>query len=818
VMPLNLEALSKRYNVDLPPNFKGITSPEQLAAFLATDSGKNLITQGRNFFNQLSDQYNLSRSTSNYHPSTGDLTDAAVADLPNKLSLMDALYLGMALERYSGTDSSFSKNAANSLMQTIVIISQRDPYLVGPFLLDVMPAILDVTQDEMTLISAMSAFTANVVARYDNGQSSWAYSNVINRRYFLGVFADIGANLRKATSDFDHNRLEDELRLVPEPRLDMNYKLPYLYQPKPGFWQTTGFEPMPTNYGQIPQPLDLYPRATMPTQARQPVGTGIAFTPGADTTYSYMSDQVREPGPKMFRQRVSNRFRIGAIGASTLLRRISESFGPMPADYSGYWLNTVGEAGGFFGRTSSGSTTTDTGGIAAFLGQRSISGGHREAVMYTDSNATTLAGTSGGPSSSTSTRQYTVDAQANAMKVPFSGILPFLAEDENVGITRGIGNIHREYAGTTVTQNTPGAPSTSTEQKTRGYTKGLLDTYSRIAKENATDMLVYVAGEHYDELTNQPSQGRLDSRLVFITKEGNMYQLDYGSDTQAELMNFLYFGANTRQFLSSIKTIGSSMLTKDSAAGGLSGTAVGFTLPTGGGETYSALAFGNLARDVQAMTPYAAQQAVGNAVTHLLQDRKQKDVYAAFFRGNEVVKTDPTDNTHISDSAFSGGVGEVLWRRMRTREGPLADQFEFRAAGGAMRTPVFSTSGGNWSPVVGVKGAWEWKPTKYLTKSVGATVSYSDINLMDNYMMASAQADQMYSRIKTTLVNFYHWSEDEARNTGLLISATYMYGKLEDWTQRNADGTYTIGQRKDAQGNPINTPSPHYGSLLFMYM
>ncbi len=872
----NIVAMARRYGVTLPDFAQdGIQSPEELARFLGTEQGNELVRAGRGFYDGLERQYIAYREQHNFHPTEGDYTDANVTALRGQLSILDALYLGMALERVSGTDSAFGQQAATAAMNSILVISRRDPYLVGPFLLQVLPAILSVAQDERTLVAAIESFNAMFTQRYEAGTNSVAYSTALNRRYFLAVFDRIGRRLPEIVSSYDHNRLEDELRLTPEPRTDEGYLSPLLYRYRPGFWQSDGLEPLPTMYGQYGSPLDLLPRPTLPRSPTLPVPGGFVLDSDAQGLFTRMYDQLRPPTARMFRQRVPPRFRIGTLGPSTIIRRINELFGPMPVDYNDYWLSAGGEAGAFYAHEQRGPATTERGGAAAIAQGRTITGGTAGTARWTrDVTESTPPVAEGQPSTTTGTTTDRVDVAATAVRLPMplsgpvplplAGIVPYdlFGMGEGVGLHRARQEFHYENS-TTETRVTPPAgtagPATVEEYQTAGRTRGLLDTYQRIARQNRTDMLLFVAGEHVPELSGssggaaQEGQDRLRTRLYFITQEGNIYQLAYGIDTRAQLLNYLYAGANTQQVLGSVRAVGRHLLTGDSAAAGFDGAAIGFTLPTGTGtpptetdirgriadelgitvqeaerlqrtprelrrrleergiteeyinrpvsegDTFSSLVFGQLVRRMGSEVPVHAEQALGSAVTHLLTDRGHRDVYAGFYRGAETVTMDPADATRISDSRFAEGTGEVMWRRMRTPENPLGYQFEARLAGGYPTT-------------VAGRFRYEWRPSRYRTNALGITAAYSHIDLLREVRAAGSDADQIYGGLQTVLTSLYGWSEDEARDTGWLAAGSYLYARMEDWTVRNPDGSYTT-----TAAGPEGTPEQHFASAMFMY-
>ncbi|HSB47402.1 MAG TPA: hypothetical protein VLD37_05285 [Candidatus Bilamarchaeum sp.] len=807
-----LRELARRYRgIDLPAwAADGIDSPEELARFFNSEAGRQLIQRGREFYNQVETEYLQARQDANFHPTTGDYTDAAVTGLRQNLSILDALYMGIAIPEIGGGASAFNRRAAQAMMNSILIISQRDPYLVGPYLTQVLPAFIAASHDERTLVAAMEAFNAIFVQRYESGLREIAYSTLLNRQYFLRVFQAIGDRLPEIVSSFDHNQLEDELRLVPEPRTDEGYLDPRLYRYRPGWWNGEGLDPLPQLYGQQGGFPSLLPRPFSDTRLRLPVPGGLSVLSGADDLFSRMYDGLRPPAARMFRQRVPPQYRIGTLGPSTIIRRINELFGPMPINYSDYWLSAFGEAGFMYGAEGSGTAVTQRGGLGAAAGGRTLSGGARG--LGTWQRASTAAGPEGNRQTTT-TDQVDVTGQAAGLPYPVAGVIPIGGADEARGIIRHRNEFHYERADTrTDTTQTPGGPTTTTDTVTRERTAGLLETYSRIARQNSTDMLLFVTGEHLPELRDaggnvvQQPRDALRSRLYFVTAEGNIYQLAYGFDSNAQLLNYLYGGVNTQQVLAGARTVGRGMLSGDSAAGGFDGAAVGFTVPRTGGDSFSALALGQLVRNMSTMDPVHIEQAVGTAVTDLVRDRRARDVYAAFYRGAQLTTVDPADRTHISDVRWATATGELMWRRMRID--PMEHQMELRVVGGAQRSRDGAT------PIVGARWRHEIPQSRYRRVGYGLAGAYNDIDLLREFRAVDTQADQIYARMHTVLASFYHWSEDDARDTGYLVAGSYMYARMEDWTVR--DPTSPTGYRQEASG-PGGNPEQHFASAMFMY-
>jgi hypothetical protein len=811
-----IRELARRYRgIDLPAwAADGIDSPEELARFFNTEAGRQLIARGREFYDLVEREYLQARQDANFHPTTGDFTDAAVAGLRQNLSILDALYIGLAIPEIGAGASSFNRRAAQAMMNGILVVSQRDPYLVGPYIAQVVPAVIRAASDEQTIVAALEAINSAFAIRYEQGHRDIAYSSLGRRQYWLDFFSRIEQRLPEVVSSFDHHAIGDELRLVPEPgQEEGTYINPRLYGVRPGWWQGEGLDPLPTLYGQQGGFPSLLPRPFSETRLRLPVPGGMSVLSGADDLFSRMYDGLRPPAARMFRQRVPPQYRIGRIGASTILRRINELLGPMPTNYSRYWLSAFGEAGAMYGAEGRGGAITHRGGVGAVAGGRTVSGGARGTGRWERTDTQTEGpGTGGQVRQGTTTDVVDVTGQAVALPYPVAGVIPIGGADRERGIHRHRTEFHYERSSTRTDTTPPGGQTTSVETVTGERTRGLLETYSRIASQNQTDMLLFVAGEHVPELrgadgqVTQQGEDRLRTRLFFVTREGNIYQLAYGLDTRSQLMNYLFAGANTQQILASFRTIGRDMLTGDSAAAGFDGAAVGFTIPRTGGDSFSALAIGNLVRNMQTMDPVHVEQAVGAAVTNLVRDRRARDIYASFYRGAQLVTVDQADRSRIADSTWAQGSGEVMWRRMRID--PMEHQMELRVVGGATRARE------SVSPIVAARWRHEIPQTSHRQIGYGLSGAYSDTDLLREFRTVDMQADQMYARMRTVLASFYHWSEDDARDTGYLVAGSYMYARMEDWTIR--DPTSPTGYRQQESG-PGGNPQEHYASALLMY-
>ncbi len=845
-----LQTLARRYSISLPPGTaeSGLQTPEDLARFLSSESGRDLITAGRTFYGQLESTYLQGRRDSGIASDAEDargFTEAEATNLRNQLSIIDALYLGVGLGRIGSLGSEFGTSAARATMNSLLLISQRDPYLVGPFILQVLPAIISVAQDERTLVAGIETFNTVFSRMYSTAGATLSYSTHRNREYFLEVFARIGQRLPEVTATYDHNRMEDELRRVPERQLMESPWNPQGYRYRPHFLQMEGMEPLPQLYGQAAQPWNLIPSPTMPRSLIEPPSR-FGLDSGATEYFSRMYDMLHPTLGRHMIHGIPQRYRIGALGASTIIREITRLFGEMPIDYSSYWLRHDWEVGGYYGHegtiptaTDSDTTSTDVAAVGGVGQGRAITGGVRGRGVVTHRRTAVESEEAGD--SETAETDVDIEAQAAGLPVGVAGVIP-VAFGEGVGLQRG--NIRFNYEGADQTTEETG------EVQSRERYSGLLETYSRIARDSGGDMLVVVGGEHAPELRApvpegaapgtvgavlQDERSQLRTRLFYIDgSTGNAYDLAYGIDTHAQILNYLYGSTDTRNILAGLRFAGRNSavapalsgaertrlierhlglnaeqqaqtgadeierlareqgvwneINGESALAGFDGAAVGFTIPTTRGDTSTTLALGQVVRDMGTMTPQHAEEAMGQAVTHILEDGRARDIYAGFYRGAQILEMNPEDSTSIDGSHWAEGSGEFMWRRMAIA--PRQASMEFRAVGGY---PL--TAGARWR--------YERQTGAHRSYGHGLTGGYTEVDLLREFRAVDQESDEVFATMRNVLVNMYGWGEDEARDTGWLVAGTYMYGRMEGW-------------QGEAEDQP-EAPNEHYASLLMAY-
>lgn len=844
----SMSQLIRHYGIENVPASvaDGFQSPEELATFLNSEAGRQLITAGREFYRTLENEYLTGRRDAGISDTTEDangMTAAGIRNLRSQLSIIDALYLGYSLRDVSSAGSAFGRSAGRATMNAIITITQRDPYLVGPFVMQVLPAIIRVAQDERTLVAAIEAFNALFSQRYAQGARDLAYSNHINRMYFLEVFQRIGQRLPQVTSTFDHNRMEDELRLMSERQLMQTPFHPFGYRYRPDFLQLDGMEPLPMLYGQEGAPIRLREEPTMPVSPFNPVPGGYTFDSGAAGTFSLMYDSIYAPQPRMLQLGVGPRYRIGPLGASTIIRELTRLFGVMPVNYSDYWLSADAEAGGYYAYGASTPTArTDASGDAIADGDtttpaarterhgyaggargtgRTVTGGVTGTGTFSGSQEITSGGSAGD--SSVSREQVDIEAREMGLPYPVAGIIPLaFSRREGTGLISARQDFTYEHASREVAGQ---------EYDTTSDTRGVLETYSRIARERGVDMLVMVGGRHAPELRQpnadgsegpvvQQERSELESRVYIIDGQtGNAYELAYGLNTHSRILNYLYGATDTRHVLASLRFAGREMAPapdlssaeteRRDASGrgagepwqGFDGAALGFTIPRDGGDNFSFLSLQQLVRTMGDGVAVSEEQAAGAAITNLLDSGRARDIYAAFYRGAQTVDSSAANPRQVENPQWAQGSGEVMWRRMAIA--PRQASFEARVVGGY---PM--TIGGRWR--------YERQTGTHTRYGHGLTAGYTEIDLLRHFRAVDREADDIYSRMRNVLVSMYGWGENEARGTGWLVAGSYLYGTLEGYippaTTTTADGAETSAVRSAPE-----SPSPHYASLLTMY-
>ena len=855
-LPLLSEAvlkLARQRHLEIPPEIAGgIQTPEDLIVLFQSPLGQELMLEGSRAFDELMVAYGEYRDENNIHPESGDYTDEAVEGLRNRMTIIDALYFSTIDDFMRDAPMAFRQRAANAMINGMLVIANRDPYLIGPFLTQVVPTFLVLSGgDEMTFEGLMTQFTTRFSQVYGSGRTGLAFTSTDIREHFLTIFQRIRDELPQAAYLFGHLNIQDELRAQGEPWTGEEYMSPFLYMPRYPWWDIrSGYGIQMLWAPQMPsmtvQPDPTFP--TTPSTVREGIGTET-FTPGAEELHGRMEGMLVPPEGQMPGSRMLEPYRIDALSESTVVQTLNSLFTDFVPTYSDYWIEPLAQlqAAGYYMSETRGDTTTQRGETAVIGSHRTLSGGLREEFTGKWDTTTAAEQTIPIPGGSmtvpeTSYSSETYDARIDAAAIPYAmaGPLPLFLFGVGGGIERGQLQVHHESRNIEEVTGTETTPEGEVQAVTQEYTqeentRGILETYSRIAQETGHYLYVVVAGTHVPELRAPAGEGeeqgrllqaeeeRLRTRVYIVAPDGSIVQAAYGLEgiyvpdpttgemvnVGSQFMNYLYFGVNANRdfglggapWLASTRFRGRDMLTSDLAAAGFDGAAIGFTIPTGEEEdAYSFMGFYGFARSlvdmdtvsgrISAMTPYEGRQAAGMALTNLLDSGSARDVYAVFYRGTQTVTVNPENNAEITDYSWATGTGEVMWRRIGIDE--LAPSWEIRvAAGGPPLT-------------LAARARLEYPLSPYRSFGLGATVGYSTVDLLSDYQMLSTQADNMYTEVQTTLANLYGWYDNEASNFGFLVSGTYLYSQLSGWTSQ--------------EGLPeAERPDPNYGSLLFTF-
>ncbi|MBI5046263.1 hypothetical protein HZC07_00840 [Candidatus Micrarchaeota archaeon] len=247
-----------------------IQSPRQLYEWMGT-SGLPLMLSGRSLLLVRLQQDLLSQYQT---PGANFVAQLQAAMVLGSLNALDAVYLGLLAPRLYDSPA-FGPQAAASLLGTLQTIVASDRYLVGPFLMDVLPALLDVCEDQKTLVTVLGAFGQWFASEYAQGMTNIAYSTLPKREYFMKAFERVGSELAKAVTTFDHYNLGDMTRLTPEAKTEESYYNPRYYGVRPPRALNPDQDIVPRMYGNSIFPLRLLPTRIYP---RSPSNSG--FVPG----------------------------------------------------------------------------------------------------------------------------------------------------------------------------------------------------------------------------------------------------------------------------------------------------------------------------------------------------------------------------------------------------------------------------------------------------------------------------------------------------------------------------------------------------------
>jgi len=764
---------------------------------------------------------------------------SAFGQLISKMNVVDLTLFDKYAYKSMLSYGHASPDAFSALGRSIEKIMENDPYLLASFLVDVVPAIAKVSDSDETFILALTHVTQLFEMRQSGGAQDYRYSAEEMRPYFKAIFKTIANNLPDIMTELHHKMLEDELRWETEVGPYGMPISPNLYKVKPGWWEEKSIG-IPYVYGAQGLTLKLKPEPKMPLGTYMPYGS-FPVDSGAINHFNGMWYGLYPPVKKMPQMKIPSKFQIGAVGAATIIKRLTSYFGPMPANYSNYWMSNILQLGAYYSFEKQ--EYDKHAGAAALTGvHKTPTGGVQETLTYL--GGTTEPVTHEGEVAKPEISEHDLKETVIGGAVPMFGAVPLHKIHENF-----------EFEGT----KTGG-------EYTKEEFKGLLDSFVRVAKEQKTDMLVFVSGsgtpelltpvtntdansainaaqdhidaaraagqdvtemeqklteaqaaydaENYAEadslargitgakpLTYQDEEVHLRSKLYFVTQKGDVYQLAYGKDTETQLLNYFYGSADTEKVLASLKFSGEELFKQETKEGaglaGFDGLAVGATI-----GPFAALGLANVIKNLSTMEPIAVEQAVGAAVQHVIKKPLYKnDIFAAFYRGSETLTVhkdiDPVTAEEkgiysIAGSEHTATTIELMWRHIPP-DPKLDPAWELRVVGGAPLT-------------VGA----QYKMAFPSGKAFGVSVSYTEVDFLKDYIMFSKEAEQLAIKTQDLLVKAYGWKESDARNAGFFLGGSYLLSMLEKWEnvpdEEQPEWMHALGKKS------MN----HYASLLLI--
>ncbi|MFH0738222.1 MAG: hypothetical protein V1827_06275 [Candidatus Micrarchaeota archaeon] len=543
--------MSRTLGVHLPDEVRvnGIPDLEALAKFLTSDAGKALVKAGREQFERMHQQYSSFRANRPLDAAS-DFSDTSLINLKSSISIIDALYLGMIGKR-SGSDV-FGPAASIATMECILALSGRDPYLIGPFLFDVLEPMMSVVPDEGTLVNGLRTFITSLRMRYDSSTSDLAFSSSVIREHYLKKFAALAIKIKEAKDSFRHTNIEDEFKQYPRVGLTQSgfggTDMPYPFKLKSPWYSGQDLSQVKPQYLSLSLPKSMLPLVS-------PTGVGIGTTVNYGTRASWSSgavelmrmnrEELSPPPEGMARPTVPAGKKINVMGSAVLMRVIMGVMSkPLEAEKKMFWLSASGDVLGSYGsETDASGAIRRGGGATGLIAGRGVSGG-----IYAEVKVGAGTSESGEGDAKTIT---TVTSGAGTLRVanlPFKNF-PIL----KAGVVRSM-YLTVEGAKTEATATTTddlSGVSTSVKTRTAEYARGTMETFIDLAKKKG-GLFVYFKGNRVPELLGpkpagggeaavlQEREEMAQARIMYIHSDGSYYQAACGTDSVRQLGNVLY--------------------------------------------------------------------------------------------------------------------------------------------------------------------------------------------------------------------------------------------------------------------------------------
>ncbi|MFH2023430.1 MAG: hypothetical protein ABIJ10_03855 [Candidatus Micrarchaeota archaeon] len=834
--PEVLRNLMRRYGAEgtLPERLRenGVQTAEDLLILLQSPVGRALVQGGIEAYDELERQYLAPGQ--GIDPSIADEVEGtALETLRSNLTILDALYLGISLESLSSPNSEFGRRAGRALMNSMLLIGEHDPYLLGPFILQVIPTFISVTRDEMALEALITSFNSMFTTTYGRGGRVDAYGMLQLRTYWLAAFDRIEERLQYGGGTMDE--LQDRMRRTPEPGRSGGYdRLPGGVYAQRSLMENIddNIHHPPRMFARGSRLMRIAPHHTRvdPDAMFLPSATGFAVSSGAVEHHARLEAQLR-PGEEPDQTgRIPARYQIGFLRSASLVSALGRLVGSPPSNFN-TWLLGHDVSGGLFATASgntddSGSVNNEEGGRVIGV-HRGIGGANanEELVVRRRASERTTGDGEDQHDSSRSDWGTETDINVRSLGSGATGVRYFnLAFDQEI------------LTGTDTETPEGGGAAEETDIPTEYHATGLLSTYARILsnEEREADMLIFVLGRDVPNTAEGAEQGDQDvdltARAYILTREGNIYQVATHF-TPEQVANYFYFGTTRDDVLASFRFVGDALRSGEDGVRGFDGAAFGVPLTGGragqdeeaqrrGDERPALLTLANIVRRLGTMEPTEAQEALGVAVPRVLTDAtgraRARNVYAGFIRTGQGLALNSGGESEAIDG-LTQLTGEFLWTHVGLN--PREQSWELRVGVGVndrdQRVVASEEEGGlettedtSATPVVYASFQHEIPDSDRigLRHGWGLAAGYADIELMEYAQQIVQDADMIYQRAQTGFASGYYWQHDEERNAGFLVAASYLYSRLEE---RAAE--------LEAEGQHLSVPFPHYGSLVTMW-
>lgn len=733
--------------------------------------------------------------------------NAALSTKLSSLGILGTYFLVKGLGKLEGTVV-YDKNSAKALMDAVLDVAGKDAFLVPAFVKNVVYPLADVarsSEDFTALIKAYQSFFNSMAGKTDVPIPEF-------RRSMLALFALTKERMPQIPSVVDHYYLEEEIRFT-----STSPEMPYYYKVKPTWLERMETFPIPQFMPRVPT-LSLRPPFYVPPDM-QGVNFSSVVSSGALTHHSFLRGQIYHPGLSLHTLRVPPYFKIREVGLGRALRELAKIFAQYDQGKTYPWWPPVEQAGvlgGYYGKHDDYHDFEAMTGYAARLPKGAAQLAMR-ARQFADIPEVwqSLAATRWGRFRELS--QYFHWTEAN--------------------------NIVEGALGTAI--NVCRKQMAASEKA-----KALKEGRPPKAKPGQ-DIIAYVEG-YQEHPEGGEKRNRVLGRLFWIKTDGTVLETRVAKDDWVWFRNFLYKAAKTENLHLSAKAGGVPsrfdykapttaqeneaeqekpaedrwiFRDKSGRMKGFEGAIVAFTIDDKISKTMRTRWLRDVAHAgmVGTVPKYSGGEAFINWADAVSKSINKRHAVIGIYRGTDAaelkvqkrttdytLKTGSDTSTETTYPAYKQHVGEVIYKLMRPPGKPGKTALEIRGVGG-----------GPTHPQAGVRVLVEWGPKQH-RKGFGVSGGYVSRSMMEDYRQMESTAKDLYTSMKTGLVQAYGWSENKAKEKGMLLAAQYMYSQLfgpqvvGGWQSTAA---WPGGMKRESgviTEEGAITKYPHYGAALFM--